>query len=243
MRLLVAIGLFFLSLGMLFVGVAERTIWAPPATHNLSVSYDSTNPYVIIPASTIASFGGNPTIQVSGKPVAFIASARESDISAWVGQAPHTELNVVARSGGSKLEPNSIFGTGPTGSPKGSDLWRDYVSNNLSASLAVTNSNDAAVLIASDGTAGAPNNVAIDWPIAHDLSQSNFLLIAGGILLIAAFIMNIWAIGHHKRRRGPRRKVPRAPQGPRTRRRASQIVVPAKAGALLARFVTAQQSH
>lgn len=228
MRLLAAVGLFFLSLGMLFVGVAERTIWAPPASHNLSVSYDSTNPYVVVPTSTLGSFAGNPTIQVSGKSKAFIATGRESDILAWIDQAPHTELKVVSQNSVSKLQPNSIFGTGVLGSPAGSDLWRDSVSKELSASLQVANQDGAAVLIASDGMSGAPNNIAINWPIAHDLTQSNFLLIAGGVVLVAAFIMNIWAIGHHRRRRGPRRKVPRAPQGPRTRRRSSQIVVPGR---------------
>ncbi len=228
MRLLAAIGLFFLSLGMLFVGVAERTIWSPPPSHNLSVQFDSTNPYVVIPSATLSGFSGNPTVHVSGRSKAFVASGREGDILAWVGEAPHTEITTISKKGSSELAPNSIFGSGNLANPKGSDLWRDSVSSNLSATLEVANNDGAAVIIASDGLSAAPNNISINWPIVHDLTQSNFLLIAGGVVLVAAFIMNVWAIGHHKRRRGPRRKVPRAPQGPKTRRRTSQIIVPSK---------------
>ena len=228
MRLFAAIGLFFLSLAMIFVGVAERTIWSPPPSHNLSVQFDSTNPYVVIPAATLAGFSGNPSVHVSGRQKAFIASGREADVLAWVGEAPHTEIKTQTAGGTSKLLPNSVFGSGSLANPKGSDLWRNSVSSELSATLEVANSDGAAVLIASDGLSSAPNAISINWPILHDLTQSNFFLIAGGVALIAAFILNIWAIGHHKRRRGPRRKVPRAPQGPRTRRRSSQIVVPSK---------------
>jgi hypothetical protein len=228
MRLLAAIALFFISLGMLFAGVAERTIWAPAPSHNLSVKYDSTNPYVVIPASTLLSFSGNPSITVSGTSKVFVSSGREADVLAWVGQAPHTELKVVSEKSNQKLEPNSIYGAGLLASPLGSDLWRNSVSASSAASLEIANTDGAAVLIASDGIAAAPSTISIDWPIAHDLTQSNFLLIGGGIVLLAAFLMNIWAIGHHRRKRGPRRKVPRAPQGPRTRRRTSQIVVPAR---------------
>ena len=228
MRLLAAIGLFFLSLAMLFVGVAERTIWSPPPSHSLSVQFDSTNPYVVIPTGTLAGFSGNPTVHVSGRQKAFIASGREADILAWVGEAPHTEIKTQTTGGSSKLLPNSIFGSGSLANPKGSDLWRSSVSSDLSATLEVANSDGAAVIIASDGLSAAPNTISINWPIVHDLTQSNFLLIAGGVALVAAFVLNIWAIGHHKRRRGPRRKVPRAPQGPRTRRRSSQIVIPGK---------------
>lgn len=228
MRLLAAIALFFISLGMLFAGVAERTIWAPPPSHHLSVKYESTNPYVVIPTSTLAGFSGDPTVTISGRATAFISSGRESDVLAWIGSAAHTELKTVTKKGQPNLEPNSVFGTGLLANPAGSDLWRNSISAKTSAALEVANTDGAAVLIASDGLTGAPSNISIDWPIAHDLTPSNVLLIAGGVVLLAAFVMNIWAIRHHKRKRGPRRKVPRAPQGPRTRRRTSQIVVPAR---------------
>jgi len=228
MRLLAAIGLFLLSLALLFVGVAERTIWAPPEHNTLMVEYEATNPYVVIPNETLATYSGTPTITVFGPHQTFIASGREGDIRAWVADSAHTDVAVASTNEAAKLEVKSVFGTGPLTNPNGSDLWRASAADDRTVALTVDNTDGASVLVASDGFKAAPNKILIRWPIFFDTTQSNFLLIAGGVALVAAFIVNIFAIRDHKRRRGPRRKVPRAPQGPKTRYRASQVVAPAR---------------
>ena len=227
MRLLAAIGLFLLSLALLFVGVAQRTVWAPPSHQTLAIQYDATNPYVVIPNETLSTFSGIPTVTIVGPHKTFIASGREGDIKAWVADSAHTDV-AVAKSEKPKLEVKSVFGTGPLANPSGSDLWRSSTSADNTAALTVDNIDGASVLIASDGFSAAPNKISIRWPVFYDLTQSNVLLITGGLALVGAFVMNILAIRDHKRRRGPRRKVPRAPQGPRTRRRSSQIAAPAR---------------
>lgn len=228
MRLLAAIGLFLLSLALLFVGVAQRTIWAPPSHHSLAVEYEATNPYVVIPSETLTAFAGTPTITISGPHKTFIASGREADINAWVADSAHTDVAVATKNDVSTLEVNSVFGTGPLANPAGSDLWRASTGDEKTSALTVDTVDGAAALVASDGFAAAPNKILIRWPIFYDLTPSNVLLISGGITLLGAFVMNILAIRDHKRRRGPRRKVPRAPQGPKTRRRTSQIAAPAR---------------
>ena len=228
MRLLAAIGLFLLSLALLFVGVAQRTVWAPPAHQTLAVEYDATNPYVVIPNETLSAFSGIPTITIAGPHKTFIASGRDVDVEAWVADSAHTDVAVAQTGESSKLEVNSVFGTGPLANPEGSDLWRSSASADKTSALTVEAIDGAAVLVASDGFSAAPNKISIRWPIFYDLTPSNVFLISGGLALIGAFVMNILAIRDHKRRRGPRRKVPRAPQGPKTRRRTSQIAAPAR---------------
>lgn len=228
MRLLLAIGLFFLSLGLLLVGVAQRTILAPPPSHVASIEYDATNPYVIIPAEQLLTFDGVPTVTVSGAAQTFIATGRESDVRAWIGPASYTELAVEVDGEKSALAANSVVGATSYGNPNGSDLWRSSIAAKNSVSLRVTKDDANAVLIASDGYGSAPNTVLVEWPIAYDLTPSNTLLIIGGITLVAAFIMNLIALRDYRKRRGPRRKVPKAPQGPKLRRRPNQVITPQK---------------
>lgn len=237
MRLFAAIGLFFLSLGLLMVGVAQRTVWAPPTHHVVSIEYDATNPYIVIPNSTLSAYVGEPTVTVSGALKSFIAEGRESDIRAWVGDANHTELVVKTEKGKSTLDAKPSIGMTAYGNPDGSDLWRAQAASNKTGQLTINNTDGAAALIASDGFGSAPNKIQIKWPIPYNLTFSTILIYGGGVMLLAAFIMNILAIRDHRKRRGPRRRTPKPPQGPRLRgRNTSQIIVP-KRGRRAARKV------
>ena len=154
MRLLAAIGLFLLSLALLFVGVAQRTVWAPPSHQTLAVQYDATNPYVVIPNETLSAFSGIPTITIVGPHKTFIASGRDVDVKAWVADSAHTDVAVATKNDVAKLEVKSVFGTGPLANPEGSDLWRSSASADKTSALTVENVDGASVLVASDGFGG-----------------------------------------------------------------------------------------
>lgn len=215
MRLLIAIGLFMVSLTLLMLGVAERTIWAPPASYKLSVEFETGNPFTILPNSVLSLHPGTPVVTSSGPRNVFIATGRESDIMAWVGDTPHTLLTGSKK--GEKLTAESISGPGSNYSPVGADLWRSTVSGEKKAVLATPSKLAGAALLASDGSTAAPGVVSVVWPVKFDLFPSNLLIGFGLGVLLLALIMNLISYRTLRKRRGPSRKVPRAPHGPRIR--------------------------
>jgi hypothetical protein len=227
-KLIAAIGLFVLSLTFAVFGVAERTVLAPPPSKVLSLDFDAEAPYVVIPNATLSSFAGSPTIRVGGSNKAFIASGREADIRAWVGSASNSEVGVSKTSKEARLKLNSNLGNKSYASPRQSDLWRNEITALKSATLTVDSADGGAVLVASDGFALAPNRLEITWPIVHDLSKSNLFLLTSAVLLVVAFFINLWYLRGNRRRKGPRRKLPKAPQGPKLRRHKSQLVLPTR---------------
>ena len=213
MRFLIAAALFVVSVFMLLFGLAERTIWAPPANFSESIEIKSSKPLALIPSETLTKHPGNPFVQVSGAKPVFIASGRESDIRAWIGLAEYETIQFADK--GKELETVSNLGAKNLENPSGSDLWRAETKSATFGSLQISRTEEGAALIASDGVKPIPNEVTILWPIAHDLTRSNIFLIVGAALLLAAFVMNYLAYRHMRRSRGPRRRTPTPPKPPR----------------------------
>lgn len=249
MRLLIAIGLFLLSLAFLLVGIAQRTVWAPPASYKMAVNYEAANPFVVIPKATLELYPGEPTVSVSGPRAVFLATARENDIVAWVGESPRTMIT--SQENGNKLEATSVPGAGSGYSPAGSDLWRSSTSEQKTAKLKVSPASGEAMFVASDGSSAAPGSIKIVWPNKFDLFTSNLLLGIGFGLLVIALILNLVHYTSMRKRRGPRRRVPKAPQGPklrigkqprmappRGRRAARKVIFALPASALVLAMVT-----
>ena len=216
MRFLITSLLYLAALLSLLLGVAERTVWHPTDSHQLSISLNNSTPYVILPANTLTKFAGTPTISASGSRQVFASVGRESDVAAWVGSCQHTEIRVA--SSGKKLVEDTVAGGGVLSDPEGSDLWRDQRVSTSNLELPVDSSNQAAVLVASNGIERAPSRITLNWQIPYDLSPSNFALIFGGILMIAGFIMNWITYWHIRSTRGPKRRTPKPPQGPQIRK-------------------------
>ena len=225
-----------MSLSLALVGVAQRTIWAPPPANVLSLEYDAENHFAIIDHETLSTYPGNPTVTVFGDEKTFVSSARESDIRAWIADSSFTSIQVKDAES-LELEPVSNFGLDLALSPRGSDLWRDEANGKQQAELAVTNEHDAAVLIATDGLSASPGKVTVSWPIAYDLTPSNINLIVAGVLLAAALVINLFSVSEERKRRRPQRRVPKAPQGPKTRGRKSNLEIPRR-GRRVARKVS-----
>jgi len=231
-----------LSLSLALVGVAQRTIWAPPPAHVLNLEYDAENHFALIDHKTLSTYPGNPTVTVFADKKTFVSSGREADIRAWIADSSFTSIQVKeADAKILELEPVSNFGIDQSLSPRGSDLWRGEANGKQQAELAVKNELDAAVLIATDGSSPAPGKVEVSWPIAYDLTPSNVNLIVAGILLAAALIINLFSVSEERRRRRPQRRVPKAPQGPRTRNRKSNLDIPRR-GRRVARKVSVASS-
>ena len=134
MKLFAAIGLFVLSLSLALVGVAQRTVWAPPPAHVLNLKYDAENHFAVLDQKTLSTFPGNPTVTVVADDKTFISSGRESDIRAWIADSSFTSIQI-KDADTLELEPVSNFGIDQSLSPRGSDLWRDEANGKQQAEL------------------------------------------------------------------------------------------------------------
>ena len=224
MRFLLATALFIVSISLLLVGLAQRTIWAPPATFSVSLKGQVIQPYLVIPPEALALMPGDPAVSASGEGSVFIAVGADTDVSSWVGDSNHATASVNQE--GDSLAVSEKLGTGEFANPAGSDLW---LSESLApgfSTLTVPSGEDLAVLVASDGTALAPDNIVITWPIEPATLTSNIFLGSGLVLLVIAILFNIFAVRKMIKNRGPRRKVPKAPQGPRYRPKKTNYDLP-----------------
>jgi len=213
MRFLIAATLFIVSISFLLLGLAQRTIWAPPAVFAVNLVGQGTQPYLIIPAEALAMMPGDATISTSGSGQVFLATGRDVDVLAWVATTSHSIVESSVEDQSLKVIPKP--GTIDFISPVGSDLWLSEFSAESAGQLVVPEGQDLSVLVASDGLTPAPERVRVSWPTENSTTVSDIFLSVGLGLLVIAIFFNVLALRKMIRNRGPRRKVPKAPQGPR----------------------------
>ena len=213
MRFLISAMLFVAAVVSLLYGIAERTIWAPPANNSMQVQLTTNNPLVLVPNAVLNAYPGKPQIEATGTSQVFISYGSSNDVVSWIGQTNHDVLTLQDK--GTSLTSSSIQGADLRANPIGSDLWIDEAVADTTAKLALDDASNASVLIASNGLETAPRIIRLVWPIFHDLSASNTALIAGSILLLLALVINIWTYRVMRRNRGPRRRTPKPPHGPK----------------------------
>jgi hypothetical protein len=213
MRFLIAATLFIVSISFLLLGLAQRTIWAPPAVFAVNLVGPGAQPYLVIPAEALAMMPGDATISTSGSGQVFLATGRDVDVLAWVATTSHSIVESSVEDQSLKVIPKP--GTSDFISPVGSDLWLSEFSAEAAGQLVVPEGQDLSVLVASDGLTPAPERVRVSWPTENSTTVSDIFLSVGVGLLVIAIFFNVLALGKMIRNRGPRRKVPKAPQGPR----------------------------
>ncbi|MEN9992976.1 MAG: hypothetical protein RLY83_546 [Actinomycetota bacterium] len=233
MRIIIAVAMFFLSTALILVGIAERTIWAPEETKAMSVSIDTAKPLVIVPNSILKLHSGTPVIKVSGVGKVFVASGRESDLRAWIGGTSKTEISVDAKT--KKLSFSSLDGVVPSADPTGSDLWRTERTASSKVSAKVDAADEGAVILASDGLNAAPGKLTIEWQKNYDLTPSTIIMYAGEALLLLTLIYNILLFRNIRNSRRPRRRLPKAPHGPKSRPKRRESTLPRRGRRVLGR--------
>jgi hypothetical protein len=213
MRFLIAATLFILSISFLLLGLAQRTIWAPPAVFAVNLVGQESQPFLIIPADALAMMPGDATITANGSSQVFLAVGKEVDVAAWVDTTSHSVVE--GSSGPQSLRVVASPGTDDLISPAGSDLWLSEFLGDSTGEIVVPEGQNLSVLVASDGLGAAPERVRVSWPSDNSTTISDIFLGVGLGLLVIAIFFNVLALGKMIRNRGPRRKVPKVPQGPR----------------------------
>lgn len=208
---------FFLAIAVLVSGFLTTAIGAAdmvrnrPITHiELASSEALTVPYVYLPASTLLAYGDELEIVVAGTPNVFMATARDTDVKAWLADSPYVEYIVVVNrtSSTASLQLVNRPGEGLMASPVGADIWTREFSAQTRLSAQVSLAPETGLLIAADGETVAPASISLKWDIPDlrrvllPVFEIGLAIMALGGLLLLVVLWFDW------RSRGPVRLRP-----------------------------------
>lgn len=234
MRFWIALLVFVTGLSASAVGFVNQMENQPVDVINASGSLTKPTSYVLIPNSVLTSYQGDASVFAIGDGNVFMASARQSDIVAWLGDAPYVELrlSVDAANKTASLAEIDRPGMGSLADPSGSDLWRTEISNNGTALLPLALDSEVAVLLASTGVELAPRTVRIGWYLGEVESPVAPITLIGLGLMLLGGAFGIYASIHYgkKFRARRNRRGPRRPKPVRLRGSASQAGTPPPTG-------------
>lgn len=231
MRFVWAIAAFVLAALMIGLGIAQRTVLAPPPAESQGITTDSDARYTLVEGEVLTSVPGAQTLTVDGSGTVFAAYGRADDVRAWLADAEYNHVTLAAdgtldsevvapAEDASTATPApsdaetapEAQGVGVARSPVGSDLWLDEFQQEGSLSTPLRLPETMSVLVASDGTAPAPADISVSWPVDDSTPWAGPLIIGGGIVLLVGVVLYLLGIRHVRRGRGPRRKGLPMPQ-------------------------------
>ncbi|MDQ2661955.1 MAG: hypothetical protein M3Y52_08780 [Actinomycetota bacterium] len=249
MRFALAIVAFVAAAVLIGFGIAQRTVYLDPDRVSLSAQVEGQAAYTVVEPDALGANPGKQTLTVSGSDTVFMAYGRTSDVEAWLGTSPYVAIGYDAETEEFTSEvvvtepvddDNSTADATPTpsptppaaegdpstavdpaASPVGSDLWLDEFTGERSVTTTIDVPEGISVLLASDGTAPAPSDVEVSWPLDNATPWAGPLIVGGALVFVVGLLLLLSGFRHHRRSRGPRRNLPSAPK-PRSIRR-SQI--------------------
>ncbi|NDC47669.1 MAG: hypothetical protein EBZ61_01050 [Micrococcales bacterium] len=216
MRFVIATVLIALSAALVLIGVAIKGPFDDASRHQVDFELDSAYSYAVIPTSTLTKFPGEVSVRASGTDEIFYADARQRDIQDWIGTSNFVRLNLT---NADKPDVTVITAGGENANPEGSDMWRTAVKVKNNLNTKVDMAEDTAILLASDGFKHAPKDISVIWQVNNLINWPLVLIIGGLVLLLIGLILNFWTLRKIRRLRGPRRRIPKAPTGPKYRKR------------------------
>jgi hypothetical protein len=215
-RFVIAITTFVVGLSLTAIGIVDQVRNSPLETIRVGVEVAPDRPFVVIPNRTLTAYPGTVEVIASGAKQVFLATVRESDATAWIGDTAHQELRLLVDVEAKKAALNQIDrpGEGDLVDPVGQDIWRNSKVGSENAKIVVPQGNETAVMVASDGSAAAPEVIEIKWTLPPQplpfspLPPIGLALMLAGSLLI---LIDWWL----KRRRSSAGRSYRGPKPPR----------------------------
>lgn len=217
MRFVIATVLLISSMVTFVVGFAIKGPFEAAAESRLTYKIESPDSYVLIPHETLTKFEGDVSVEASGIKNIFYADAREQDIQYWIGTSNFLRLGI--NPANQKPVALPIRAGGTNASPVDSDLWRNQLVVKTSLLTKVAMFEDTGVLLAGDGFNRGPQNINIIWKTDQPINWPLVLFGLGAAFLMASLIVNYLGFRNIRKLRGPRRRIPKAPTGPKYRRR------------------------
>ncbi len=211
-RFVWAVVAFVIAAAMIGAGIAQRTVFQGPSEATESIQTDGSTAYTLIDGAVLGSLPGAQSLRVAGEGEVFVSYGRTSDMKAWLADVPYTAVTPGQENGvQTALVPASVTApasdaTTTARTPVGSDLWLDEYQQTGSLSTTLQLPADMSVLVASDGTAPAPTDVSVTWPIDNSTPWAGPLIAGGAVALLAGIVLYLLGIRHVRRSRRPRRK-------------------------------------
>ena len=212
MRFVWAVVAFIIAAAMIGAGIAQRTVFQGPSEATESVRTDGSTAYTLIDGAVLGSLPGAQSLRVAGDGEVFVSYGRTSDMRAWLADVPYTAVTrgqedaVQTALVPASVTPPASDATTAARTPVGSDLWLDEYQQTGSLSTTLQRPSDMSVLVASDGTAPAPSEVSVTWPIDNSTPWAGPLIAGGAVALLAGIVLYLLGIRHVRRSRRPRRK-------------------------------------
>ncbi|WP_150957154.1 glycosyl transferase [Microbacterium testaceum] len=211
MRFVWAVVAFVIAAAMIGAGIAQRTVFHGPSETSANVQTEGSTAFTLIDGAVLNSVPGAQTLRVQGDGAVFVSYGRTADVTAWLADVPYTAVTVDGEGTVQTAEVDPTVapasGAATTGrSPVDSDLWLDEFEQTGSLSTTLQLPSDMSVLVASDGTAPAPANISVTWPIDDSTPWAGPLIVGGGIVLLVGLVLYLLGIRHVRRQRRPRRK-------------------------------------
>jgi hypothetical protein len=228
-RLIVAIVLLAVSTLSLATVITQQILMENPESIELVIDTDSQAPATIIHGSELSAFPGRPSITITGgdgspSPTSpmdgvateganqvFIAYGRTIDVMAWLSPARHTQLRVDGLTPALTALPRSGYDI-RLPNPVGSDLWIQEFIEIDTVTLSASIPEDVSVLIMSDGTLPAPNQITVSWPLVNQSPWTIVLFVIGIGTLVAGVVLLFIHYALWRTKRGPRRKLTKRPR-------------------------------
>ncbi|MCI2958156.1 hypothetical protein MN032_10655 [Agromyces atrinae] len=234
MRFVFAIVAFAVAAALAGVGIAQRTILLEPDRVTIEATIDSPESYLVVDPALFDANVGAQIVTVGGSDEVYLAYGRTSDVVAWIGDDAYTKVGYDSEAGEitmedipavtdpSELDPLTGEPVDPAtetealtadelaaiASPAGSDLWLDEFTAQGSLTTTLDLPNDISILVASDGTAPAPADLSVSWPLDNSTPWAGPLLLGGGLFFLLGLYLLATGFIQHRRGRGPRRNMP-----------------------------------
>lgn len=191
LRFKTAVALVLLGLLTLLAGIGQKTIWAPSETFTAAVSGEqAAAPLTVIDQKLRTLHGGTVKINVKGDGDFLLAVGRPGDVDAWVGGTSHNTVSGVSEDNKSlQVEHTAGEATAPT--PAGSDLWvsSENANGQLDYTWTAPADGEWSLLLAKDGTAAAPTEIAMTFPNDTATPWAVPLIVIGSVLLLAGLVL------------------------------------------------------
>jgi len=226
MRFWIALIVFVTGLVSSAVGFNNQLENQPISVINASASLTKPASYVLIPNAVLSAYEGETSVFAIGDAAVFMATGRESDIVAWLGDSAYVEMRLSvdkAKQIASLVEIERP-GAGELDDPVGADIWKAEILSNGTALLPIEVNNEVAVLMASTGIEQAPRTLRVTWQLEEAEAPIAPITIIGlGIMLLGALLGMHAAFVYGKKFRSRRNtRGPRRPKPPKPKRAVSQ---------------------
>ena len=226
MRFWIALFVFVTGLVSSAIGFTNQLENQPISVINASASLTKPASYVLIPNAVLSAYEGENSVFAIGDGAVFMATGRESDIVAWLGDSAYVEmrLSVDKTNQIASLVEIERPGAGELDDPVGADIWKTEILSNGTALLPIELNNEVAVLMASTGIELAPRTLRVIWQLEETEAPIAPITLIGLVIMLVGALLGIYAAFVYGKKFRSRRNTrgPRRPKPPRAKRAVSQ---------------------